>query len=203
MVVEAHEGLRTQHEVMYNEIKKLLIMDSSDIKVAPEPVAEKTEEMSMLPSKDEIENIIKVSLSDMGKSPRVIKKLKLKNMENIYIMECIGEKGGELLFGKVVSHPPPCDQCHDIQYVYLFEPDGKIIQLIPLQLTKYGNEDFTPEDIDKTRERILGRYLYESFDFDPEVDAVSAATITSMVIFKTIDEGKEIYKILKEEGLAK
>lgn len=34
---------------------------------------------------------------------------------------------------KVVSRPPPCDVCHDIHFIYVFDSTGKILQFVPLQ----------------------------------------------------------------------
>jgi hypothetical protein len=100
-----------------------------------------------------------------------------------------------------VSRPPPCDVCHDIHYIYVFDSSGTIVQFIPLQLTKYGNRHFSEADIAKTRDRIVGRPINEPFNFDAKVDAVTRATITSAVIFKALNEGQALFGELKEKGM--
>jgi hypothetical protein len=100
----------------------------------------------------------------------------------------------------MVDKPNPCDVCHDVHFIYVFDATGKILQLIPLELTKYGNEPWDAADIEKIRQRIVGRYIQSSFDFDPEIDAVSSATITSSIIFRSLEEEQITLKELKEKG---
>lgn len=49
-------------------------------------------------------------------------------------------------------------------------------------------------------ERLVGRYVNESHDFDARVDAVSSATLTSLTIFEGLQEADAIYKELKKKG---
>ena len=69
-----------------------------------------------------------------------------------------------------------------------------------MQLTKYGNQPFTETDLAKIRSQFVGKFIFDDFDFKPDVDAVSAATITSSVIYKTFNEGKALYEELKAAG---
>ena len=85
--------------------------------------------------------------------------------------------------------------------VYVFDGTGKIVQFIPLQLTKYGNRHFNEEDIAKMRGRIVGKQVYDPFQFDAKVDTVARATITCAVIFKSLNEGQGLFKELKERDL--
>jgi hypothetical protein len=96
---------------------------------------------------------------------------------------------------------PTCDVCHETHFIYTFEADGKILQFIPLRLSKYGNEDWDEADIAKMRLRIVGRYIYHPFAFKAKVDAVTSATITSASIFKGLSEGQRIFRELKAKGL--
>jgi len=101
----------------------------------------------------------------------------------------------------VVSQKPTCDVCHDILFVYSFEASGKILDFIPLQLSKYGNAPWDEADITKMRNKIIGRYIFNPFSFDGRVDAVTSATISSAAIFKGLNEGQILFKELKEKGL--
>ena len=49
--------------------------------------------------------------------------------------------------------------------------------------------------------RVVGRYIQLPFDFDPEIDAVTSATITSSIIFKSLEEEQAVFRELKEKGL--
>ena len=69
--------------------------------------------------------------------------------------------------------------------------------MIPIQLSKYGNKKWSEADIEKMRGRIVGRYMSAPFKFNPEIDAVSRATITSSMIFKSLNEGIAVLNELK------
>jgi hypothetical protein len=90
--------------------------------------------------------------------------------------------------------------CHDIHFIYVFDATGKILQFIPLQLPKYGNKDFDEADVAKIRKRFVGRHIYKQFKFDANVDAVTRATITSAVIFRSLNDGMSLFNELKKKG---
>jgi len=74
---------------------------------------------------------------------------------------------------------------------------------MPVQLTKIGNFNWTEEDIKKLRSRTVGRSILNPFTFDPNVDSVSGATITAVLIFDSLDKAKGIFEKLKKEGYIK
>jgi hypothetical protein len=51
------------------------------------------------------------------------------------------------------------------------------------------------------RERILGRYIAKPYLFNPEVDAVSSATITSAIIIDAVFRGEKLLEELRDKGL--
>ena len=103
-------------------------------------------------------------------------------------------------YAVVVSRPVPCDLCHDVHFVYVFDADGIVVALEPLQLRKYGNEPFSEEDTAKLRSRIVGRPLADLTKFHPEVDAVSSATITCSVLFNSLAKGDALFHAIKDSG---
>jgi uncharacterized protein with FMN-binding domain len=78
-----------------------------------------------------------------------------------------------------------------------------VIEIMPVQLTKIGNFNWTEEDIKKLRSRTVGRSILNPFTFDPNVDSVSGATITAVLIFDSLDKAKGIFEKLKKEGYIK
>ena len=96
-------------------------------------------------------------------------------------------------FAVVVNREPVCDICHAIQFIYIFDEKGKIVDLQPIYLTKYGNKVWSEKDIEKMRSRIVGESILQSRDFDSEVDAVTSATITSAIMFQALSEGRAIF----------
>ncbi len=74
---------------------------------------------------------------------------------------------------------------------------GEVISFEPIYLSKGGNKAWDDEDIEKMRKRVLGISIFQLMRFDPEVDAVTSATITSVIIFKAIAQGKSIYRFMR------
>jgi len=58
-------------------------------------------------------------------------------------------------------------------------------------------------DIEAMKSRLVGRSLLQPFEFNRDVDAVTRATITSVVIFQRLSKGKEIYTMLMKQGYVK
>jgi hypothetical protein len=90
-----------------------------------------------------------------------------------------------------------CDICHPVQFMYILDEKGKVVGFEPIYLTKRGNKEWSEENIEKMRRRVVGRSVLQAIDFNPEVDAVTSATITSAMIFRAIAQGKEILESVK------
>lgn len=93
----------------------------------------------------------------------------------------------------MLSRPPICDICHDIHFIYIFDEKGVVKNFIPLDLTKTANRPWTDGDVEKMKRRLIGRSLLKPFQFERNVDAISKATITSVVIFDAMNKGKSTY----------
>jgi hypothetical protein len=113
-------------------------------------------------------------------------RVSLKGGEEVYTAVIRKGETARRVFAEVTSRPPTCDVCHDIHFIYVFDSSGEVLRFEPIQLTKYGNEPWDENDLAKMRERVLGRYIFKPYVFDPEVDAVSSATITSSIIIHVI-----------------
>lgn len=95
--------------------------------------------------------------------------------------------GGRRLpaFAKLASRPPVCEVCEAVHFLFAFDRSGKILGFEPIHVTKYGNEPWSPEDNRFFEGRLRGRTL-KDLSFDPEVDAVAMATMSSALIFDEI-----------------
>ncbi len=100
-------------------------------------------------------------------------------------------------FAIFVNKISVCNVCHGAQFIYVIDGAGKVVHFEPIFLTKHGNNVWDETDIEKTRKRVLGRSISQPTSFNPEVDAVTSATITSAIIFKAIADGKNIYQLIK------
>ena len=109
--------------------------------------------------------------------------------------------GQERFFAEVVSRASICDVCHDVHFIYVFDQGGKIVDFAPLHLTKYGNVVWDGADVTKMRQRVVGQYLRAPRPFDPKVDAVTKATMTSAIIFDQLALGEELMQQLAAQGL--
>lgn len=111
--------------------------------------------------------------------------------------------GGKTAWAKVAGRAKICNVCHDIFFVVLFDNIGKIIGFEPIAVTKYNNVAWDAADAAAQRKRIVGRSLGESLIFDPEVDAVSTATMSSQLIFDTLRRLGASFEGMKKKGLIK
>jgi thiol-disulfide isomerase/thioredoxin len=132
-----------------------------------------------------------------------IEKISLKDGDWIYLGKVDFGTSQKNLFSKLASRRAVCDICHDTFFIYTFDSGGKVIDIVPIQLTKVGNLNWTEEDIKKIKTRTIGRSILSPFTFDPNVDSVSGATITAVLIFDSLDKVKEIFEKLKKEGYVK
>jgi len=132
-----------------------------------------------------------------------IEKISLKDGDWIYLGKVDFGTSQKNLFSKLASRRAVCDICHDTFFIYTFDSGGKVIDIVPIQLTKVGNLNWTEEDIKKIKTRTIGRSILSPFTFDPGVDSVSGATITAVLIFDSLDKAKEIFEKLKKEGYVK
>jgi len=204
IVVDSHMGFRRETDEITDGIKAALQYDMAYLKVeegkrAALPVTEKLK--PPIPDAELLEKI-KAGMTAPG---GVIEEIRRIPPEEDYLytgkVKANGEK--KQLFAKVVSWPPVCDICHDIHFIYVFDAEAKIIDFIPLHLTKYGNRPWSDEDIEAMKSRLVGRSILAPFEFNRDVDAVSRATITSVVIFQRLNKGKEIYAALMKQGYVK
>jgi thiol-disulfide isomerase/thioredoxin len=111
--------------------------------------------------------------------------------------------GGKTLWAKVAGRAKICNVCHDIFFIVLFDNLGKIVGFEPITVTKYNNVAWDANDSETMRKRIVGRSMGEAMIFDPEVDAVSTATMSAQLIFDTLRRLGASYKGMKEKGLIK
>lgn len=201
VVSEIKIGIVPDSTEIVKHIKELLNCDTT-LYVEQDKDTGKTpiEKVEPILSGEALSNKIKAAFQSFGKPMKDYQLITLENGQKIH--SAVVPKSGmnERVFAVNISRSVPCDVCHDIHFFYLFEKSGKILQLVPLELSKYDNEEWDDDDIDFIRRRTVGRYLFEPFDFNPDVDAVSSATISSSMIFKSFNEGKLIYRGLKQKG---
>ena len=108
-----------------------------------------------------------------------------------------GRSGDKRYYAAVINREPVCDVCHAAQFIYIFDAEGKVVDFEPVYLTKGHNELWTKDDIEKTRKSLVGKSVLQPANFNPEVDAVTSATITSAIIFHAISQGGNILRLVR------
>ncbi|PLX78243.1 MAG: hypothetical protein C0616_15035 [Desulfuromonas sp.] len=109
--------------------------------------------------------------------------------------------GGRRLFVEAVSRSAVCTLCHNVHFFCIFDRNGKVVGIEPLHLTKYGNQHWSPQDLAKLRQQAVGRSLAGGWEFNPEIDAISSATMTTAIIYDSLDQGRQLLDELHELGL--
>ena len=154
-------------------------------------------------SEEELTAKAKEGMESTGGKVLKFEKISLKDGDWIYLGKVDFGTDQKNFFSKLASRRAVCDICHDTFFIYTFDSEGKVIDIVPIQLTKIGNLNWTEEDMEKLKARTVGRSILSPFTFDPGVDSVSGATITAVLIFDSLDKAKGIFEKLKKEGYVK
>ncbi|MBW2170659.1 MAG: hypothetical protein JRF69_01550 [Deltaproteobacteria bacterium] len=201
IVASTHLGVQYKQEEVFAEMRSLLDVDLATFREKGKKCETKVVYVKPVLTEEELKARIKEAFANKGKDLSRFEKVKLASGREVYT-GVVQKDGKETrLFARVISRPPPCDVCHDVHFIYVFDKTGKVLEFDPLQLTKKGNRDFDEADVDKIRKRVVGKYVFEPFVFDAKVDSVTYATITCAVIFKGLNEGQSLFKELQQQGL--
>ena len=201
VVADTHLGIEDDHQKIYSRMLSLLKKKIPDVKPR---FSEQTQGAGHpnppISEAKLLAEIVRVFFKHAEGFTNV-KPVDLGPNEILYTSE--GQKEGQKiqLFARVVSRKIPCDLCHDAHFLYIFDNTGKILDFVPLSLTKYGNEPWDKNDILKMHKQIVGKYVFNSFPFDAHVDAITSATITSSVLINSMNESRLLFENLKEKGL--
>lgn len=202
VVAAIHLGLQSRAQAVFDELQQLLKKDPEDFASAGlnGEKSGRVTEPTLIFSEQKIYELMVMSFFKAEIVAHSIRSMALEKSGVIYTST--GKRNGEpvKLFVKPVSRFLPCDSCHDAQFLYIFDGHGIILDIVPMQLSKYGNRPFSEKDLAKIRGRLVGRSLVDPIIFDPDVDAISGATITTSVLYKTVNEGKALLEELKAAG---
>lgn len=192
-VISSHMGLVKEPGYFVQQIQEAAMPG-----VAGKPFLRKTEEA--VPGPDRMlelrvsEDVLleKVKASMRASCPGCteisgLSKIILSGGKPVYRGEFTDGTTKTVLFSQVISRKPVCDVCHGIHFIITFTPAGIVRDFTPIHVTKYGNAFWDEKDIARMREKLIGRSLKQQMVFDPEADAVSQATISSSIIFNSVN----------------
>jgi hypothetical protein len=197
LVAGIHKGFTKDYEAMFREMKVLMEKDLASILKDGEKVEKNISTVEPILTEEELIEKIRSSFTQEENIKGKMDTIELDHYGKVYsfLMESQGQS--IRLFAKSVSEPPPCDQCHDVHFIFVFDETGKIHRFIPVSLSKYGNKQWDNADIEKIWKKISGSNIGDPMHFDEKVDAVTSATITSVVIFKNIYDNSGLLEALK------
>lgn len=129
-----------------------------------------------------------------------LKKIALSNNQDIFVGKAKRENKITHFFTKLISQNPICDICHSIHFILMFDEKGIILDFMPIHITKHENVLLTLSENIKLRKRLTGKSILEPLNFDPRVDAISQATMSSALIFYSVGKTSAYYEELEQKG---
>jgi hypothetical protein len=201
VVSAIHEGVDPEYKQAFKNLVALSETSPLSLQKKVPPEQKNAPYVKPVLSQAELQSKLKSIFTDTGGVVVRMEKVALESGRNVYFAVFKAKSRFPHLFAEVISRAVPCDSCHDVHFIYIFDGTGKIIRFEPFQISKLGNRPWNTHDVTKMRQRIEGKHLFDPFVFNSKVDAVSSATISSAVIFNSLGDGQALYQELKGKGL--
>ena len=198
VVMDTHLGRFSESAPMFEKVRNALSADISTMKVTPfkGPSTDTQAQAPPLPlSESEVMQKVRESLTIDGKMADGIEVVPLPGWDGIYTGTL-----GKRIFARVVARWIPCSDCHNVFYVYSFDSEGRFLKFVPLSIHKYGNEPWNDTDAAKIQTHLHGASLLEAVPYSPRVDAVTSATISTEVIYNSIQDTPRLIDALVRKG---
>jgi thiol-disulfide isomerase/thioredoxin len=202
MVVSTHLGLIDSVKNALDETRAVLQYDLALLKPKKGNIYEGDALKPPIPE-EELALKVKAGMEASGGNVLQIEKVSLEDKDWVYVGKVDFGTHQQNLFSKLASRRAVCDICHDTYFIYTFDSEGKVIDIVPIQLTKIDNLNWSEEDIKRLKSRVVGKSILKPFPFDPTVDSISGATITAALVFDSLDKAKVVFEKLKKEGYIK
>lgn len=200
IVVDTHLGENDEIDHLLQELEGMLSMDAAAIRRQSRDKRHDVMVVKPVFTESELQNRLNEIFTDISGQTGSVEKIDIDGGRQVYAGMIEQDGKPQRIFVEVVSRPPACVDCHDLHFAYVFDTEGKILDFIPLQLTKYGNEVWSKADIRKMWQQVVGTSVTAPFVFNPEVDAISSATITSAMIYDSLSKGEALLSELKQKG---
>ncbi len=199
LLLRAHFGVMDSAQKTVAEIRELLGGEAEKLAAAAGPVekaawTEKELKPEITPA--QLAARVSASMARGGYQDAQIVERTLPSGEKLWE----GTTSHGKVFTRLISRLPVCDVCHPLHFLLSFDAAGQVVDFDSLNVTKYWNVPLTPEEVALLRGRLLGKSVLETAAFDPGVDAVATATISSSLIFDSVGRTGEVHRILKEKG---
>jgi len=206
LVARIKIGLTKEPEIFLRELNDSL---KADVKALleqfkdPSSQQAKARKLSIRYNEGELLSKARESMLNPKWNVVQVAKVTLPDGEGIYVGEIQTGKQKSYLFARLISRAPTCDICHATHFIFTFNEKGMIINFLPLQVTKLDNLPWDEKEVDRMKQRLVGRSILQPVDFDSQVDAVSSATMTAALIVDSVNKAKNLYEGLKSKGYIK
>jgi hypothetical protein len=198
--VKSHLGRLEDSEKLLSMTRSAFKTDASRVAVSPlekEPL-KKEFELVIPISDDEVLKKVRDSLSVEGDKLLDIKSIDLNKLGTVYAGTLMNSK--KRVFARVVARKIPCVDCHDVFYIYSFNEKGEFLKFIPISISKWGNEEWDEDDLNKIRNRFENTSLMKEIYFNVKIDAVTSATISTKLIYDSLGETNLVMEKLVDLG---
>lgn len=201
VVAGSHLGLNTHYQRLYETLQRYAASDPEELRRQGAAAQKVRTAVAPVVSEVELETRVRKAFINVSSGIVEFARLELRSGRQVYSAIVRQSQGVERLFAEVTSRTSVCDICHDVHFIYVFNASGEVVGFEPLQLTKYGNVDWNQQEVATMRKRVVGKYLTAPPPFNPKLDAISSATMTSAIIFDSLAQGESLMRELKEQGL--
>jgi len=200
LVVNSHLGRLEDSDKLLSMVREALNTDTSKINIVLfEKQDLKAKAELVIPiSDDELLEKVRNSLTVKGDKLLKIEKIALADIGTVYAGTLMNSK--KRVFARVVARKIPCVDCHDVFYIYSFNDKGEFLQFVPISISKLDNEEWDEDDVNKIRNRFKNTSLLKVSPFNTEIDAVTSATISSKLIYDSMNETNLVMKKLIDLG---
>jgi len=202
IVVRTHLGLIKSVETAFAETQSILQYDLALLKRG-EGAVYGGDALKPPLTEEELSILARKGMEASGGKVSKIEKITFKDGDWLYAGEVDRGARKVRLFSKLASRRAICDLCHDTFFLYTFDATGKVVDIVPIQLTKADNLAWTDQDLKRLKSRTVGKSILKPFPFNPQADSISGATGTAVLIFDTLDKAKGVFEKLKKEGHVK
>ncbi len=197
LVSSTHVGLTKDISIFVSAILTALKKkgpQSSEIDLHEKHRADTDRRFSLMLSEKEKQEFVHQSLRAAGLPDGSIKKIAklMLHSGELYQITFQTNQGTQIYYSQIISRKPVCDVCHGIHFIITFDAGGTIKDFMPLHVTKLGNQLLTDRETALIRNKLINHSISRGYNFNPEVDAVSTATMSSALIYNSVDKLQSI-----------
>ncbi|HOY62164.1 MAG: thiol-disulfide oxidoreductase [bacterium ADurb.Bin236] len=200
-VAASHLGTLKDADALYEKARSAF---NSDISLIVAAAAKRKDpdtasrDLVLPVTEDDLWEKIRRSMASAGGVPTDIMKLDIEGEDTLYM----GFVNDEKVFAKLVSRRIPCNDCHHNFFIIGFNDKGVFLDFVPVYIIKIGYKQWSDTEVKTINQRFFGKSVNDAFPFDPEVDAITSATVSTRLVYDTYNKAHLAFEKLVERGYA-